>query len=506
MSLRLAIPGYLVELQTEIEKKARASGLDFFTIIFEVLSFDEMNEIASFGGFPTRYPHWRFGMEFNRLSKSSTYGLHRIYEMVINNDPCYAYLLEGNSLVEQKMVMAHVTAHCDFFKNNLWFAGTNRRMIDQMANHRTKVSSIMDKVGIETSEWFIDACLSLENLIGVTLGPARRLREEDVEKDTYLKQSEKRDNWIAASKEEAGRPYMESFLRRPEAAVRPADGEEPEVETPSARPPSPVRDVLGFLLLNAPLKEWEQSILEIVRDEAYYFAPQGQTKIMNEGWATFWHSKLMTEKKLLDASEIIDYADRASAVLASSGPMLNPYKLGVELFRNIEERWNKGRFGKDWEECQDASVKRSWDTGAGLGMKKIFEVRRIYNDVTFIDEFLTEEFAREHRLFTFGFNEKAKRYEIESREFEAIKHQLLYNLTNLGNPAIEVEDGNFENKGQLLLRHHHDGVDLRLDWARDTLSNFYKIWKRPVLIATVLGDAPTLLKFDGKEHTQVPTG
>ena len=156
MIRRSILPRHLRILQQEIDQEANEAGLDFFTIIFEILRYDEMNEVASYGGFPTRYPHWRFGMEYNRMAKSSTYGIHKIYEMVINNDPCYAYLLEGNSLVEQKMVMAHVMAHCDFFKNNYFFQDTNRKMIDEMANHRTKVVSIMDRVGIEKTEWFID--------------------------------------------------------------------------------------------------------------------------------------------------------------------------------------------------------------------------------------------------------------------------------------------------------------------------------------------------------------
>lgn len=495
------LPRHLWELQAEIEEKALGAGLDFFTIIFEILNFDLMNEVAAYGGFPKRYPHWRFGMEFNRLSKSSTYGLHKIYEMVINNNPCYAYLLEGNSLVEQKMVMAHVTAHCDFFKNNLFFADTNRKMIDEMANHGTKISSIMDKVGVEKTEWFVDACLSLESLIDVSLGPSKKLTPK--EKDGHLNKGEEKTQ---DDKEKViGKAYMEYFLREEEEKEEAAPLDEPEVEEPSGTLPSPSRDILGFLLLNAPLKDWELNILESLRDEAYYFAPQGQTKIMNEGWATYWHSRLMTEK-LLDASEFIDYADRASSIVASSGPSLNPYKLGVELFRDIEERWNKGRFGKDWEECHEADVKRTWDTGAGRGMKKIFEVRRVYNDITFIDEFLTEEFCRNNKFFVFGFNDKNRRYEIESRQFQKIKKQLLFNLTNLGNPIIEVVDANYENKSQLLLRHRYEGVDLRLDWARDTLSNIYKIWKRSVLISTTLNEAPTLLKFDGKEHSQIVTG
>ena len=108
-----------------IHGHAREYGLDFFEVIYEILSYEEMNAIASYGGFPTRYPHWRFGMEHEQLSKSYAFGLHKIYEMVINNDPCYAYLLDANPVVDQKIVMAHVYGHSDFFKNNAWFAKTS---------------------------------------------------------------------------------------------------------------------------------------------------------------------------------------------------------------------------------------------------------------------------------------------------------------------------------------------------------------------------------------------
>src|SRR5213082_2625996 len=142
-------PAYLRDIQDEIEGFARAYGLDFFPIAYEVLDYKRMNEVAAYGGFPTRYPHWRYGMEYERLAKGYTYGLSKIYEMVINNDPCYAYLLEGNSLVDQKMVMAHVYAHNDFFKNNYWFSKTNRKMVDEMANHASRIRKYVERHGIE---------------------------------------------------------------------------------------------------------------------------------------------------------------------------------------------------------------------------------------------------------------------------------------------------------------------------------------------------------------------
>src|ERR1041385_1604375 len=158
-------PAYLRDVQGEVEGYAKQCGLDFFPILYEVLDYKTMNEVAAYGGFPTRYPHWRFGMDYEQLSKSYEWGLSKIYEMVINTNPAYAYLLEGNSLTDQKIVMAHVCAHVDFFKNNYFFSKTNRKMIDGMANHAARVRRHMARHGQDTVEDFIDTCLSLENLI-----------------------------------------------------------------------------------------------------------------------------------------------------------------------------------------------------------------------------------------------------------------------------------------------------------------------------------------------------
>src|SRR6059058_5744619 len=159
------LPKYLADMQREVEGYAREYGLDFFETVFEVLDYQRMNEVAAFGGFPTRYPHWRFGMEYESLSKGYEYGLSKIYEMVINNNPSYAYLLESNMDVDQKLVMAHVFGHVDFFKNNFSFSHTNRKMMDEMANHATRVRRIIDRVGLDPIEEFVDRALSLENLI-----------------------------------------------------------------------------------------------------------------------------------------------------------------------------------------------------------------------------------------------------------------------------------------------------------------------------------------------------
>jgi stage V sporulation protein R len=490
------LPRELAETKEEIRGYAESYNLEFFATIFEIVEFDELNEIASFGGFPTRYPHWRFGMEYEELSKGYAYGLQKIYELVINNDPCYAYLMKCNNLVDQKLVMAHVYGHCDFFKNNSWFAHTNRKMMDEMANHSTQIRRYIETHGEDTVENFIEVCLSLENLIDPHSPYIQRTPGNGGNDATNPEEKQ------ASPHKLKSKPYMDSFINPAEFMEEQRQISEKKQKDKKHKFPERLeRDVLQFLINYARLEKWQAEVLSIVREEAYYFSPQGQTKIMNEGWATYWHSKMMTEKILTD-SEVIDYADHHSGTLLTGSGRLNPYKLGVELFRDIEDRWNRGKFGKEYDECDDWQAKKNWDKQVGLGQKKIFEVRNLYNDLMFIDAFLTQEFCFEQNLFVYGYNDRSDMYEISDREFKAVKEKLLFSLTNFGQPFIFVEDGNYLNRGELYLHHRHEGVDLQMDEARDTLANLFKIWNRPVHIETVVDEAKTLLTFDGQEHNE----
>jgi len=889
-----ALPRDLQAMMDEIVVYAHDVGLDFPEVRFIMLNFDQMNKVAAYDGFPSRYPHWRFGMEYERLRKSYAWGLHRIYEMVINTDPCYAYLLTSNLPIDQKLVMAHVYGHADFFKHNLWFAHTNRRMLDETANHGARIRRYVERYGLDVVEAFVDRCLSLENLIdlhsiGIRRQPSRVVESNDDESPGLGRLPSK--------------DYMDNYINPPEYLESVRQQNETERQQDRNFPAHPQRDVLLFLLEHAPLEAWQQDVLSIIRDEAYYFSPQRQTKIMNEGWAcavgdtlvstnlgllrldeivdnrlsvrvsdgvteqqvydwakfedratvrmttrrgfvlegstthrvrlfngewkrldeltigdtveiaggieqwpaelqpiswaaarrttvqdvaatagvslstvirhhdqsvvsrsaavleqalavyeeervtlsfnqnsrldlrlpthltadfaaflgyltgdghisrtnrevglttaddeqaerfmqlgstlfgltgvrkrdgnrwrvrfysqtlidfllhlgllagvsardkripalvlqspkevvsaflqayfdcdgyggeqgvilstfserlgvmtqllllkfgilsrrrqqgdggwhvhvtgqsaqrfadeigfglkrkqsalrsylnerqwfkaetwvdevtmlvagrttvydisveqthrytangfmnhnSYWHSHIMTRFALKD-EEVIDYADHHSGTLATSPGRLNPYKVGIELLRHVEDRWNRGAFGPEYEACDDISERARWDKKLGLGREKIFEVRRIYNDIGFIETFLTPEFAAEQRLFTFAYNQQYNNYEIASRDFEDVKRQLLFNLTNFGDPIIEITDANYQNRGDLYLLHHWDEVDLRLDYAEATLESLQAIWGRPVHLETVLGEKGTAaFSFDGKKHSR----
>jgi stage V sporulation protein R len=476
----------LLEHMQAIKAKAVEYGLDFFEVIFEVLPFETMNQIASYGGFPTRYPHWRWGMEYEKLSKRDAYGLGRIYEMVINNDPCYAYLQESNAVTDQKLVMAHVYGHADFFKHNFWFGKTNRKMMDEMANHSTRVRRHAERHGQDTVERFIDACLSLEHLIDphsmyvqreeTRSAARRRVDKEEADADGFTP-----DRLPA-------KDYMDPFIN-PQAEMDRQKQEflDRKKAAKGRVPVEPMRDVLLFLLRHARLEDWQQDVLSIVRDEAYYYAPQGMTKIMNEGWATYWHSKLMTQH-FLDAKEIIHYADQHSGVVHMPAGGFNPYKIGLELWKEIERRWDRGQHGAEWDRLEGVGAKDAFDDKSMKGRGKIFEIRRIYNDVSFIDEFFTQELADRLQMYQFKRDQSTGELRIVSRDYTRVKQAMLHHLTNMGQPFIYVVDGNYMNRGELFLAHRWTGLEVELAKATQVLQNLRLLWGRPVHLQARLRD------------------
>jgi stage V sporulation protein R len=445
---------YLAGQARRIEGIARDMGLDFFETVFEMLDAKDVNAVAAYGGFPVRYPSWRFGMDYERLDKGHQWGLSKIYELVINNEPTYAYLVKTNSDMEQKLVMAHVFGHADFFKNNVWFQPTDRHMLDRMADDGTRVRRMIDHHGQDVVETFLDLALSLDNLVD----PFLPLRE-------HMKTRVTTPHAIADAPGQGQLAFSTTFQEVCDNSTGRG----------RARHSLPSFDVLGFLADRAPLEGWQRELVRIVRAEAYYFVPQRMTKIMNEGWASYWHSRILTGG-VLDPSEVVDFADCHSGATAAAGGQLNPYKLGIEIFRTAEER--------------------------GLDM---FRLRRIHNDASIIDEIVDEEFARRNSLFLFGKNGRTGRTEVMDRGWQAVKERLLLDLAWGGLPRIEVVEEDHDGRGELLLQHHHDGRDLQLAHAGETLKNLARMWGKPVHLLTQEEGAGRKLKSAGKELESLET-
>ncbi len=465
----------LEELREQARRLVEAAGLDPWPVIFGIVDHDQLNEYSAYDGFPERFPHWSFGMSYDYFRKRSAYSGWWTYELVLNTNPAIAYLRESNTPIENKGVMIHVYAHVDFFKNNYWFSKTPKDMIKVMHTHAERVEEYMERYGVEKVESFIDKALSLQYEIDqyapfmkrtTKAGEEERLQEPariPVKRD-YMDRFINPPRWL-----EERRAKLQAAQER--ARLR----DETELLKPD-------KDLLGFLAKYGRLENWQRDILAMIREESYYFVPQIQTKIMNEGWAMFWQSKLMTE--FAQPHEFIDHADMMSKVLA--GGALNPYALGKLMWEDIKERWDKGRFGREWELCKDPEKKRRWDTKANLGTEKIFEVRRTYNDVMFLSEFFTPELFERLKLFAYEYIPETGAYHITSRDYEDVKKKLLLLHTNLGRPLIKVATGNYGNRGELLLLHFYNGVGLHLDEAKEVLKNIYAMWGRPVNLKTII--------------------
>lgn len=485
----------LEAMKEEVKETAEEAGLDFFPVQFHMLDFDKFNEVVANIGFPRRYMHWRFGMEYGKLKKQLGHGFGRIYELVINTNPSIAYLLAYNKDVQQKMVMAHVYGHVDFFKNNMLFSKTNRNMLNAMADHAELIAYYYNKIGFNIVESFIDAALSIENLVDPLYNWVPRTNKGCQDKK---EECQKENPKIKV------KPYLKDFV--PDLFKKPKkEKREGFQKLENLHKLDGDRDVLQFIIENADhLKTWHKDILSIIREERCYFIPQVKTKIMNEGWATFWHAYLMSEKGLAGDDGIVEFAKTHAGVVGNLVPEkghvklgLNPYALGYMLFKDIKERWDKGRYGLAYEGERDIKKKREWDTGEMKGLEKIFEVRRFKSDVEFIREFFTDEFILKNMFFTYGLD-SSERYEIiKNKQPEIIRNNMLAMLTNHGEPIIKAVSGNFKNSKILLLKHEYEGLELNPTYTEATLKNLFRIWRRPIYITTYVKDVKILVGYDG---------
>jgi stage V sporulation protein R len=584
----------LEEPAREANNLARKLGLDPFPVNYWVVDYDEMNELIAYGGFQQRYPHWRWGMQYDRQRKQGQYLGGKAFEIVNNDDPSNAFLQESNDMADQKAVITHVEAHADFFKNNEWFRlfGSSPDAAAMLERHSETIAEYMEDpdVSREAVEEWIDHVLCLEDNIDQhrAFSTAEDWDDEETIPEDVAEQLDELDLSDEVRKQVFDEEWMEGMA---------------DDEGGATFPTTPETDLLGFLRSHgkaydddtekaADYEEWQREILELLRKEAYYFAPQKMTKVMNEGWAAYWESKMMADEGFAVADEFISYADHMAQVLGSPG--LNPYKLGFELWQYVENRRNRREVvehllrvdGVTWRNFADTvdldvvlellepdpivddpaahlddldpddprvdaeNLERArageldlekypWKplTYEGLaerhyslvaaenrgflkritqselerisrylfdterydsveeaiasvdrtaGWDRMLEVRESHNDVTFIDEFLTDEFVDDNDYFTYEYTHTTGDFRATSTEAEDVKKKLMLQFTNFGKPTIAVHDGNFRNRNELLLAHHYNGVQLDLREAKQTLERVFELWGRPVALKTIV--------------------
>jgi len=477
------MPEDLKKLLPEIFRKVSEFGCDFPPTVVEMLTYDEISEIAAYGGFPVRYPHWKWGMEYEELQRGYMHGMHRIYEMVVNTNPCYLYCLDSNTLLDNVTVVAHALGHADFFKNNIYFSQTSQNMMNELANHGTRIRKYMSRWGKERVTEFIDHVLRIETLIDPSKAWKPKKYKDNIPRDSRKYHHPNR------LKVEEGHDYMDDYVntenwikKQHEQIERIEAAEYLDVFIGSTK------DIMGFIRDNAPLKAWESDIVSMLYEESMYFAPQRMTKTINEGHASWVDYNIIAKEGLsglgqeYESGGIIEYAQHKMGVLGGKYSM-NPYKLGFNLLCDIEERWNKGKFGKEWEECQDSKEKENWDKNLGLGKEKVFEVRKLYNDVTLIMEFFTPEFCEKYEFFEWKKYPNGE-YKIESKDSEKIKNKLVSRYMNGGLPDIRLVDPNHKNKGIMLLQHRWNGRTLHDAYLKPVLESLRALWKNDVYLST----------------------
>lgn len=467
----------------EVINECKKHGLDPFELVIEEYNADEIAELGAYGGFPVRYPHFSFGQQYETLHHQYHSGMGKIYEMVVNNDPTYMYLQRNNPLVDNLTVVAHALAHSDFFKNNIYFKNTNRNMMNVMANHGQKIRQYMEIYGKNKVSEFLDSCLAIDNLIdtGCIWDEKKYNTPKKVEFDLPIEQF--------IPKRIAGKSYMDKFLNPDEYIEQQhTKNVSDKLQYKKQYPVSPEKDILNFILKNIRLERWQQNILSMIREESLYFLPQGMTKIINEGWASYWDSYIMTKCGFAEDEGIISYAQHHSGVLGGKYAMNNPYRLGNYLLRYVEERWDKGQYGTAWENCDDSFERDKWDTKAMKGREKIFQIRRDYNDINFLNEFFTQDFCDKHEYFEYGLDKETNKYVVVSKDFDKIKSKLIQRYTNGGRPVIVLtrlgRDG-------IELTHKYDGVPLDSKYVEKTMKMMYNIVNMNITLKTYTKQSKT---------------
>ncbi|MFF2480670.1 SpoVR family protein [Paenibacillus sp. NPDC058071] len=465
----------------EITEIASGFGLDFYPMRYEICPADIIYTFGAYG-MPTRFSHWSFGKTFNKMKMQYDFGLSKIYELVINSNPCYAFLLEGNSLIQNKLIVAHVLAHCDFFKNNARFSATNRNMVESMSATADRIHRYEMDHGSEAVEKFIDAVLAIQEHVDPSI-----IKPYQLDKQRYIELLTKEKNRL--SKSSASSDYEDLWSLESEES---AEAEQAGAKAAAVKhfPPEPEKDLVWFIEEYSPLLEdWQRDIMSMLRDEMLYFWPQIETKIMNEGWASYWHQRIIREMPLT-SDETIEFAKLNSSVVVPSRHSLNPYYLGLKIFEDIEKRWDnptkeeRERFGRT----------------PGKGREKMFEVREFDSDISFLRNYLTKDLVNELDLYIF--EKKGPEWKITDKSWEHIRDQLVYSKVNGGFPSIVVIDGDFNRIGELYLKHNYEGTELDLKYVERTLPYVVQLWGKNVHLETIVEDKKIVFSCDGKKTTR----
>lgn len=428
-------------------------GFDADDVIYHLVRPEEVY-FAAANGLPARYSSARWGAQFESEYGRYRAGQSRIYELIFNTQPVHAYLMEGNSLVAQTLVIAHCLGHGYVFERNRWLGAVDREIMPRVVSAAERIADYMGAYGREPVEAFLDAC----HAIAVHQPQAQLLRR-------------------APAREPEHRPsrYDELFPEEVAAErLRIAD----EREAMRQRfPREPEQDLLAFIERHARgLQDWQRDVMSIVRSEQSYFLPQLRTKLLNEGAAVLAHQEIC-HRLSLSGDQYWEYEQLNASVVQPHPGQVNPYNVGVELLREII---------RIATEPDDEERERwSWAGEAG-GLDRVRMVVRDYDDEALVREFLTPKVCERCRLYAFERSVRDPRLiRVSSREADVIRELMVRQAATFGIPAIEIVDADFRGRGELLLEHRHEGIGLDPEYARGTLVEMATLWGKASTVRTI---------------------
>lgn len=466
------------EWDTRIREIVERFGLNCYPQEFEICNHFEMLGYMAYSGMPSRYPHWSFGKSYEREKTLYDYGVGGLpYEMVINSNPCLAYLMRDNTDLLQILTIAHVYGHNDFFANNFTFTSNidAKYTLEMFKNQADRIRSYIEdpSIGLERVETLLDAAHALS---------FQRSRDLAINKLDYGE--------VRQRKWEDAQPKEDEYQE-----IHPAqEYHEPDLQR---MPPEPEQNILEFIArYNPRLADWQRDVLHIVDQEARYFIPQIETKIMNEGWASYWHHKILCELDLPQSLHI-EFMVRHNQVLRPTPGGVNPYHLGFLLWHDIERRWNEGDTGREFTSDVPREDVSALDENERPGRKKIFEVRRSDRDRSFLRRFLTEDMMRSLDLFQ---HEKRGKERVitkvsDEENWTQIRETFIKGVGTGSFPVLYIDDADYGAKRGLYIRHEHDGRDLQLEYAEHSLRHLSTLWGNDVLLETNVNGRKSLLRL-----------
>jgi len=458
----------LIEWDEKIRAKLEEFGLDCYPQEFELCDHTGMLGYMAYSGMPSHYPHWSYGKSYEKLKTLYDHGVSGLpYEMVINSKPAIAYLMRDNTLLLQILTCAHVYGHNDFFKNNFTYRSTRADYtLELFKAHALRVRKYVEdpSIGIEKVERILDAAHALQWQCRHNLAIRKLSHEEQVDR-------------IVESAQPKPDPFQKIHARR--------DFTEPDLHK---LPIEPEEDLLLFIRdYNPYLAEWEKDLLTVVDQESKYFIPMIETKIMNEGWASYWHKRIL-ESLDLPQSLRLEFIVRHNQVVRPIPGQINPYHLGLRIWEDLYRRHTNPT--KEEIERDGAPLK--------AGDPKLFEAREVERDSSFIRRYLTHELMREMDLFQWGARgEDLVIDKVSDNEgWREVKEQLIRSVGTASIPVIKIEDADFGQNRTLYLKHYQDGRELQLEYAEKTLAYVNRLWGREVVLETNLQGKRTLLGYN----------